>query len=970
MRDQGAFRAGDAPLAPMAVFFAAGIIAAGGLARLSVFFLMALASASAAAGLFGFSGPGRRPAGEGRRGVRLTRAPASRRGLPPGTAVSLAALAFVAGALRMLAAGVPADFAAADDFGAGTATAAAGTVCGVPASTHRGWRFSLCPHTGGPPIRVEWRGAGPPGPESHPPASYGDEVAVRGRLARPAAPGNPWGFHAPRYWRARHLPEVLYASGPGTVERLEGPRPPSEAGTGGLRRGFSLRAAAARMPVTKGLMKGRERARAALARAMGGPEWELAAALIFGDGGEVSDDVRGRFQRSGLAHLLAVSGLHIGLLAWMAQGILQPVVYRRGARYAVMLLVLAAAVLWTGGRAPVVRVAVAFAIGGGLMASHRPPSPLHALGGAFLALLIYHPYQLWDTGFQLTFSAAAAVTLMGGPAVDALMRAMAGDAPAGDPVAEALMGEPASGTVSTLFRTGGPSPRGRDGGLPPFPPQAVPRLRTETGATPGLLGTETIPRFFRIRVISRPLPAETMPRLLGGWRSRLAGAVGVGAAAFLGTVPVIAGTFGQIQPLSIVTTPLALPIVTLFLAAGMAAVPLVAAVPGAAPLVAPLLKVPGRLLHRLADFSAAAGPWHVPAPPPWLAALYWIILIFCLADGRPPIRRRHRPRPLPVSRLAIAAAGVAAFFVWTSILAVPRHLEVVFADVGQGDGIIIGAPPGLWMVVDGGGVGGTAARNAGGGSGGTPPAIDPSAVPGAAYGISPFLTRRGVNRLDVVLMTHAHADHGSGLAYVLSERPGAAGAFVEPGFPGTGRWYEDLEAVLYERQVPRVAPRAGDRMPFGAGEIRFLGPPPGYLRGTADDVNNSSLVFRLDYGGLKMLFTGDIEEEAEKWLVTRYGGGDLSAHVLKVPHHGSGTSSSPPFLDEVGAGIAVIQSGAGNPYGHPGPETIRSLIGSGAAVLRNDVDGAIIIKSNGRTVCMRLGRAGGELCRPIEQMKR
>lgn len=942
----GDFRLDHAPLALLAACFACGIIFVDRLPRASVFIL--IIAVLAAAVIWAFTARCRRPPASGAQG--------GGRALSPGVAAVLAAVAFIGGAFRMMGvegelpwsavpvsigsptptgtipipaidgdslgppdAGSPAPTGngsggARDDVMADGPVELAGVVCGVPSPTAHGWRFTLCPVGGASPVRVEWRGdwAGEPGP--YPPASYGDAVMAAGRITRPSAPGNPWSFHTRRYWDARHLPAVLYASGEASVAMLD----PPIADAAALAGKSSLRVMAARWPAARGLLKFREKARGALAEAMDGPEWELASALIFGDGGSVSDDVRGRFQRSGLAHLLAVSGLHIGLLVWIAERALQSVVYRRGARYAVLLLLLAAMVLWTGGRAPVVRVAAVFTIGGALMMTHRPPAPLHALGGAFLALLIYHPYQLWDIGFQLTFSAAGAIVLMGGPAADA---------------------------VAALFKVG----RGAGSLLAsaPFspgdgPPDGGPHRMRLAEEGPGAFGAPAIPA----------------PRHM--WvavRSQLADAVGIGIPAFLGTAPVVAAVFGELQPLSIVTTPLALPVVTVFLVVGMGVVPPMALMPGAVPYLVPLLKAPGSLLYWLADVTSGFGPWFVPAAPWFLVVLYWVTLIYCLADGRPPVARRHRPRPPAYPRLLIAAAGVAAFFLWSFTLAAPRHLEVVFADVGQGDGIIVGAPPGLWMVIDGGGVSG----GSGGGA---------LATPGAMYGLSPFLARRGVTRPDLLVMSHGHADHGAGLAYILDERPGGAGAFIEPGFPGAGHWYQELITELHDKGVPRVVPRAGDRMPFGTGEIHFLGPPPEYFRGTGDDVNNSSLVFRLDYGGVRILFTGDAEEEAEGWLLVEYPGEILSSHVLKVAHHGSSTSSSMPFLEAVGAGVAVIQSGAGNPYGHPSPEALHRLAGSGALLFRNDKDGSVTIVSRGSRVCIRLGRAGGELCRTIEQVKR
>jgi competence protein ComEC len=258
-------------------------------------------------------------------------------------------------------------------------------------------------------------------------------------------------------------------------------------------------------------------------------------------------------------------------------------------------------------------------------------------------------------------------------------------------------------------------------------------------------------------------------------------------------------------------------------------------------------------------------------------------------------------------------------------------LRVTFLDVGQGDAAVVELPGGGVVVVDGGGF----------------PASDFDT--GAAI-VVPFLHARKVLRLDAVAMTHAHPDHAAGLASVVDVfRPRE---FWWSGVPGDGRSWERLREALARNGTRERRLTAGARLPDAGGSIVVLHPPagPGWTT-----LNDSSLTVRVGEPPDAVLLTGDIERRAEAALVARPD--LLAAAVVKVAHHGSRTSSTPPFVTATAPRVAVISLGHDNRYAHPAPEVEARWRAAGACVLRTDVCGAIVATLEQGTV-----RAAGRRC--------
>jgi competence protein ComEC len=414
---------------------------------------------------------------------------------------------------------------------------------------------------------------------------------------------------------------------------------------------------------------------------------------------------------------------------------------------------------------------------------------------------------------------------------------------------------------------------------------------------------------------------------IGALRGLLGDGLVVTLAAQLTTLPVILYHFQRLSATGLLANVLIVPVQPLVMFTG-----------GAATLAGMLWLPAGQLLGWLAWLPLA---WtllvveHMASLPfaswsldqfgswPIMLSSVAVLAIAYLATRRgmslelpPTAAAIVRLRPL--TGLMLTGGVMVVLAVWFAVASVPDgRLHVTFLDVGQGDAILITTPRGGQILVDGG--------------------PDPTQLLWALGRHMPFWDRS----LDVVINTHPEADHLAGLPSVL-ERYEVARVML-PDVQGRSTLYAAWQAILAQEGVPVIHGRTGMRVRTEDGvQMDVLHPDD-----LPDDehLNNHSLVLRVTMGETAFLLTGDIESGVEQELVARHF--QLGATVLKVPHHGSSTSSSPALLRAVGPQVAVISVGAGNQLGLPAAEVVQRYVEHGIRLLRTDQVGSVEFITDG-----------------------
>jgi competence protein ComEC len=395
------------------------------------------------------------------------------------------------------------------------------------------------------------------------------------------------------------------------------------------------------------------------------------------------------------------------------------------------------------------------------------------------------------------------------------------------------------------------------------------------------------------------------------WARPIAVYLTVSGAAMVGTVPLTAFHFNQASIVALAANSLVVPI----LGTGAVAVGLSAALlypvttVGAELLVAlswPLLRLGTALVTLFAELPYASV--RVVTPSFIEVAIIYGALLVSLC-----VRGRWRTLGLAVAGfLVLLDAGW-----WYRERYLGRDLRVTFLSVGQGDATVIECPGGQVLVVDGGGIG------------------DGSFDIGERV-IAPYLWSRKIARLDAVILTHPQWDHYGGLAFLTEHF--APGEFWSNGDePRRSKRFDQLRATIRDSQTRSVITPVGMERACGGAVVRVLGPS-----GVSESLNDRSLVLQVELGSTAVLLTGDVERAGEAALLAA-GRDRLRSAVLKVPHHGSSTSSSPSFVAAVAPRVAIASLGFDNRFGFPHPKTLATYRSAGVSFLRTDLDGAVTL---------------------------
>ncbi len=625
----------------------------------------------------------------------------------------------------------------------------------------------------------------------------------------------------------------------------------------------------------------------------------ILRALLLGDSSLLERETTTAFQRTGAYHALVISGLHIGLLAFVLLGTLRLAAVPPFPRAAIALAAAAGYVALAGAKLPAARAAMMLAAFLAASLIFRRKQALNVIAAAACVFLLVEPELLVDAGFQMSFLAVTVIAAIGVPLLERTI-------------------EPYRRALQDIDN--------RDRDLYLDASVAEKRVAMRNWLEP-LKQLTPWPQRLTTAIFSGVL------RLLC-WTGALAL---ISAVMQLGMALPTAYYFQRVSFSGVFANLFLTPLLTFTVPCGLAA-------------LAGNWRLPAAAASLGADWMTAGTSalaeslrldLRTPPPPAWLAAL----LLAALAAWAWSLRRegsRGWPGAVPVAALV----GVLCLHPFPPQIA-PGRLELTAVDVGQGESLFVAFPDGRTLLMDGGGRPDFRSPEEKRSEGDDPRALDIGETV-----VSPYLWSRSIRRLDVVAASHPDADHAGGIPAVLRN--------FEVGelWLGYGVFEKDYAPLVEAARAAGTAVvrvKQGDARVFGGARVEVLWPgrriDPGAGR------NDLSTVLRLRLADHDFLLTGDIEARAEQSLLQELA--DDGIEVLKVAHHGSRNSTSAAFLAKTRPLFAVISAGYDNVYRHPHRELLDRLRRSKAMVLRTDLSGAVSILSDGRRLEVRRYRRSG-----------
>ena len=585
---------------------------------------------------------------------------------------------------------------------------------------------------------------------------------------------------------------------------------------------------------------------------------QLLKGILLGKRSDLPTETLDIFRNSGTFHVLAVSGLHVGLVAMFCYFGFSRL---RFPQKVICLLTIAAVLIYAcliGFRPSVFRASLMAILFLFATVIDRDADLFNLLGFAALVLLLLNPLQVWDVGFQLSFVAVASIVYFV-PKMEKPLRRLWDNAD----------DSPSQGSISVLTR-------------------------------------------FR---------NATVKWLILSYFVTL--------AAQIGTTPLIAYHFFRAYPLGFIVGPFAVGLVSLIVAVGMASICV-------GFIWLPLAKLLALLNHAIISIflwliGIFGQTWGIVklTPPTFGLFVLYIAFFFGITHWR-YVYRHWRVASL-------IGLSIVAIWIWDAAFHEKgRLLEVVTLDVGQGDAAFVRFPDNRTLLIDGG-----IQRTY----------YDDKKQRQVDYDvgkriIEPYLDFRGVRRLDMVVLTHPDLDHGGGLGHIL--RNFEVGRVLGiSDMPLNSQTHQQLHAIVRANDIPYAFPYAGTIELTPTATLNLLHPIDAASTNLLDqDKNDDSLVMKLTYREVDILFTGDIGKKAEARLIA--SGQDLRSEILKVPHHGSSTSSSVQFIEAVQPRYAIFSLGQSSQYQFPHSDVVARYQARGCVQLRTDKAAAITLRTDGK----------------------
>jgi competence protein ComEC len=583
----------------------------------------------------------------------------------------------------------------------------------------------------------------------------------------------------------------------------------------------------------------------------------ILKALVLGERGDIPEEITEQFTGAGIAHLLAISGDHLGIVALLSFSLLLWILKRSE-----FLLLSISVKKWAAGLTIPFILLYTFIAGAGISVIRatimvitfflsilfsRERNLLHTLALAAFLILVFSPPSLFDVSFQLSFLAVFSILYL-------------------------------------------------------------------------------VPRLFRWQKEEEIL----LPKEFS-WKQRLWAylkiSLAVTAVAILGTAPFVALHFNRISLIGFLTNLFFVPwvgfiIVPLSLVASLLSFfvnPLAALLIQVNDLITMILL---KAVALSASFPYAS--FFVSTPTVFEMILFYLLLLMAVH-----LRKGKGVRYL---FLGCCIALVFNFAYWNTKGWFQKKLVITFIDVGHGDSILIEFPKGKRMLIDGGG-------------------LREDRFDIGKNVIAPFLWNKKIRKIDFLVLTHPDPDHLKGLNFIASHF--SIGHFWDNGFRGDSESYIRLQEILLKKKIERSSlnDEALPQMIHGA-QLSVLNPPviKESQRGSQNPSlsNNQSLVMKIQFKRITILLAGDIEQEAEYRMMKK--GFPIKADLLKIPHHGSASSSTQAFLERVRPSCAILSVSEQTLGRLPHPEVLRRYERLGTRIFRTDRHGAVTVITDGERI--------------------
>lgn len=570
------------------------------------------------------------------------------------------------------------------------------------------------------------------------------------------------------------------------------------------------------------IFKARERIKNNTYHSLPHREAGLMLGILLGDTTSIPEDIQEDFRKTGIYHILAVSGLNVTFLMILSYGFMKLIRARNWLKYPFIVLVIIFYAYLTNLQPSVLRASIMALVALGALALYREYNLLSSISLAALALLVYDPFLIYNVSFQLSFAATLAIILF--------MK----------DIEEKLK----------------------------FLPRRISQGLSLTMAAQLGVAPLLIYYFNQISIISV-----------------LANLLIVSATAPVLYLGVIASLFYFFSPFFVLSNWISRVFLLYII----------------------------NLSHLLASIPFSA--LNIPRISLYSIVFYYIFIFLMMK-----FLRKKSARGLVFSIIIIllifSFSNLYEIFYPSSF----HGLRANFINVGEGDSSLIQLDSGENVLIDGG---------------------------ETAEPVLSALGKNRVRRINLMIASHPHSDHIGGLVEVLNDYP--VDLVLDSGFSNSSSTYKKFLNIIAKKKVPYKKASSGQKFSLGKDlKLEVLAPKERFFSGTESDINNNSVVVKVKYRNISMLFPGDTEIPAQEELLKL--GSILDCDILKFPHQGSSDAALTPFIKEVSPKIALIMVSADNKFGHPHQITLKKLRDEGVQIYRTDQQGDITLETDGQKI--------------------